>query len=716
MSNETEHQVILKRYELERTVRTDALGKTWRALDLESNHKVDLRIIPDWADRAVARAIASQASLLKHPSIVGTVGFLEDGETVAYILEANDGETIQQRRVRRPRRHFEISEIKPWLRTMTEALEYLHGQGWVHGAIYVGSFLIEGADLRITDLATAPMLLPQASLGGTAALATGVMSPQVLGGLKPTTADDIYSLGALIYDLLTGQPLFSSGDIQTQVQEIVPPTIGERREQLEIPSPPLPEAWEAWISAALSKEPKRRPSLEDFGILVRTGQFNTKGGRTTRTLVPSAKGANSPTTVADATMKGLTAKPQLGLLIPLGAALLAISALAGVYFLKVKPRNEFKLAIDNAFEATRRFDELNPKDHEPVIGKWHQFESDWQARVEKEQPEFQTILTTAKTKRAAREQAKFKDEALAQEQANLRRKAYLEGAKTDFEMVKIRAVGGGDKRAALIVGWKSFIDKYDVDYQGGKLKEMEPLIAHAKLTLNTLEKAIAEEKKAREDFLAAIEGQFTQVKEARANPQMPDAEKIKCYEELLTKCNSGPPSVATDARLLEIKVATETSVKELKTAMASATPPSPLDLDGLFANSAGKAFSKIGKQRLLKKAQEALKASGQYEGETNGDAGEATHKAILAFQSAQNLPLTAALDEGTLAAMRITELIDDATPPPSSSAKPAGKSSAGSRSKSKPKEEEKSVVQKGADGLKKVGKAIGGFFSGQKKD
>ena len=56
MSTESEHQVLGERYELERIVREDALGRTWRAIDLKGTAKVDVRMIPEWVDHTEARA------------------------------------------------------------------------------------------------------------------------------------------------------------------------------------------------------------------------------------------------------------------------------------------------------------------------------------------------------------------------------------------------------------------------------------------------------------------------------------------------------------------------------------------------------------------------------------------------------------------------------------------------------------------------------------
>ena len=70
------------------------------------------------------------------------------------------------------------------------------------------------------------------------------MSPQQLSGERGTHLDDIYSLGATIYELFTSKPPFYSGNIDRQIREKNPPSMTRRREELEIEAEPIP-AWRA---------------------------------------------------------------------------------------------------------------------------------------------------------------------------------------------------------------------------------------------------------------------------------------------------------------------------------------------------------------------------------------------------------------------------------------------------------------------------------------
>ena len=84
------------------------------------------------------------------------------------------------------------------------------------------------------------------------------MSPQQVTGKRPQAADDIYALGATLYELLTGKPPFYTGDLTHQVLHEAPEPMEERLAALGMQNDIPPEA-AALIMACLAKEPGQRP-------------------------------------------------------------------------------------------------------------------------------------------------------------------------------------------------------------------------------------------------------------------------------------------------------------------------------------------------------------------------------------------------------------------------------------------------------------------------
>src|SRR5437667_722245 len=159
---------------------------------------------------------------------------------------------------------FEIAELNDWMSQLCDALDYAHNYARIiHRDLKPANLMVnQRGELKVADFGIARSLGDSTSVITMAGGRSGTlayMSPQQLEGERGTHLDDIYSLGATVYELLTSKPPFYVGDINRQIREKILPSMTERRKEFDIEAEPIPAVWEEWVAACLAKDPRRRP-------------------------------------------------------------------------------------------------------------------------------------------------------------------------------------------------------------------------------------------------------------------------------------------------------------------------------------------------------------------------------------------------------------------------------------------------------------------------
>jgi hypothetical protein len=261
--------VLLKRYRLQRLLGKGGMGVVWLAHDLELKEDVALKFLPDMVagDKAALEELkveVRRSRRVTHPNIVRIHDYLQDADWACISMEYVDGDTLSNLRVLRPSHVFDPGELGPWVRQLCAALDYAHAEAkMVHHDLKPANCMITAqGKLKLCDFGIARSLSESLTRLTTRERTSGTliyMSPQHLMGDDPSAADDVYSLGATLYELLTSKPPFYSGNIAAQVMEKVPPTITERRQALGIEAAPIPREWEKTVAACLAKDVADRP-------------------------------------------------------------------------------------------------------------------------------------------------------------------------------------------------------------------------------------------------------------------------------------------------------------------------------------------------------------------------------------------------------------------------------------------------------------------------
>ena len=313
-------QVVFGRYTLVKVLGRGGMGIVWLARDEELERDVALKFLPDLMiqDRALLDQLKHETKRcleLTHPHIVRIHDFVHDERSGCISMEYVDGETLSNLRAEKEQKVFEPDEIAGWISQLCDALDYAHNRARViHRDLKPSNLMVnQRGDLKVTDFGIARSLADSASRLTAEQGRSGTlvyMSPQQLNGERGTHLDDIYSLGASIYELLTSKPPFYSGNIDRQICERVAPSMTDRRKEFDIEPASVPKIWEEVVAACLAKDPSRRPQSA-----IEVAQ---------RLQLPSG-----PARIATAPAK--TVKDEDSLLIA-GIASARVLALAGVYF------------------------------------------------------------------------------------------------------------------------------------------------------------------------------------------------------------------------------------------------------------------------------------------------------------------------------------------------------------------------------------------------
>jgi serine/threonine protein kinase len=262
-------QRLFGRYTLIRILGRGGMGIVWLAHDEELEHNVALKFLPDLIihDAALMSDLKRETRRcleLTHKNIVRIYDFVHDERSGCISMEYVDGDTLSSLRCDKEPKVFEAAELTDWMSQLCDALDYAHNHARIiHRDLKPANLMVnQRGELKVSDFGIARSLgdsLSVITMAGGRSGTLAYMSPQQLEGERGTHLDDIYSLGASVYELLTSRPPFYVGNIDRQIREKTPPSMTERRKEFEIEAEPIPVVWEEVVAACLAKDPGRRP-------------------------------------------------------------------------------------------------------------------------------------------------------------------------------------------------------------------------------------------------------------------------------------------------------------------------------------------------------------------------------------------------------------------------------------------------------------------------
>jgi len=258
----------LGKYEILSQIGRGSMGIVYEAHDPYSDGRVALKValaesLKDRESGARYRKMffneAHAAGKLKHPNILEIYDAGVDGDECYIVMELVEGAgTI--RSYCKPETLLSVDEVVEIIFKCAKALDYAHRQGVIHRDIKPTNILLtKDRDVKIGDFSIAHVVssdttntMPMGFVGS-----PRYMSPEQVHEENITNQTDLFSLGIVMYEMLTGQHPFAADTFSRLIHKI----INKKPPPLRTCRPELPEILEKIVSHALEKEPGRRYTM-----------------------------------------------------------------------------------------------------------------------------------------------------------------------------------------------------------------------------------------------------------------------------------------------------------------------------------------------------------------------------------------------------------------------------------------------------------------------
>jgi serine/threonine protein kinase len=262
------------RYVLERELGHGGMAAVYLARDLKHDREVAVKVLrPDLVAVLGRERFLLEVALtakLDHPHILTLIDSGEAGGTLFYVLPYVRGESLRRRLA--AEQQLPVEEAVRIGCQVAAALDYAHKQGVIHRDIKPENILLHEGEAMVADFGIA---LAVEEAAGERLTDTGLslgtpqyMSPEQAGGGHVTARSDLYSLGAVVYEMLTGEPPFHGLTSQAVIARLMndrPAPIRTVRDTVHV-------GVEAAVLRALEKVPADRfPSGEAFAAALRAG-------------------------------------------------------------------------------------------------------------------------------------------------------------------------------------------------------------------------------------------------------------------------------------------------------------------------------------------------------------------------------------------------------------------------------------------------------------
>jgi predicted Ser/Thr protein kinase len=286
------HALLKRRYRIGGRLGEGGMAIVYLGHDLQSGRDVAIKTLrtqyaADAAFRARFARESRAATSLSHPNIIDVHDVGEENGVPFLVMELVRGQTLKE--IIAAEAPFHPQDVAELLEQVASALDYAHSRGYVHRDVKPGNILVdEHGRARVVDFGIAKGLGDSDLTDTGEGLGTvGYLAPEQAEGLMATPVSDVYSLGIVAFEMLTGQLPFRAetpiGVVMQHINDSPPPP---SRVLAGIPAPV-----DQIVLRALEKDPTRRwPSAGAFAQALR----NQHGGDPNRRRVAPQDAATAP--------------------------------------------------------------------------------------------------------------------------------------------------------------------------------------------------------------------------------------------------------------------------------------------------------------------------------------------------------------------------------------------------------------------------------------
>ena len=301
---------LADRYKLERHLGEGGMATVYLAHDLKHGRKVAVKVLrPELAAILGAERFLNEIKVtanLQHPNILALYDSGEADTFLYYVMPLVEGDTLRDKLDRE--KQLGVDDAIEIAKGVAAALHYAHEHGVVHRDIKPENILLQSGQALVADFGIA---LAVSQAGGTRLTETGMslgtphyMSPeQATGDRELDARSDVYSLGAMVYEMLVGEP----PHLGNSVQAIIAKILTSEPQLVTLQRPAIPTNVGAAVHKALSKHPADRfASAAEFAVALTNPAF-TVATIATVTETKSGPGARrvSPFAVASVVLAGI---------------------------------------------------------------------------------------------------------------------------------------------------------------------------------------------------------------------------------------------------------------------------------------------------------------------------------------------------------------------------------------------------------------------------